>query len=379
MKYKINKKPQLIKNGIAYQNKIAAIGLTVREWNNTINVLSEQGNTNTGYLEQLHRTLIGDYNANTEGFVEIMNLPDTTLLLEQHDVTIKELDKDISDLIELTNNHVSELIRLTELIDSHTVDIRLLQDVTNNLLVDVTYRPSNGHLIFERQDGQSFTIDLPLKLIIDHGYYDEETYELVLVLANQDEIRIPIRDILDGIATEEYVDEQITNRNSIVRLDTTAPLKELELVPFMQELANGIYSIVTAKYGYEFLFISDMWLVVPGQEQDEEPELELRKEYARYTADGSSFRYDAATQDWVLSAGGGGGSNGGSVLYVGDKQPPNGKYQIWIDTSGVEISETQTITNQAVLMANDDITVDLTQNNQTSSDEIIDLTLNKNK
>lgn len=72
-----------------------------------------------------------------------------------------------------------------------------------------------------------------------------------------------------------------------------------------------------------------------------------------------------------------GGNN--SVLYVGDEQPPDGKYQVWIDTSGVEIDETQTIINQAVLMANDDIIVDLTQNNQTSNDIIIDLTLNKNK
>ena len=48
-------------------------------------------------------------------------------------------------------------------------------------------------------DNTTKTVDLPLELLVESGYYDEATNELVLVLANASEIRIPVSDLLSDL------------------------------------------------------------------------------------------------------------------------------------------------------------------------------------
>ena len=117
----------------------------------------------------------------------------------------------------------------------------------------------------------------------------------------------------DGVASETYVDEQITERQAIVKVNQTS-LTEIDLIYFMQSLDDGMYRIKTDLWGHEFLFISDMNL--PDDPDVEEPVLSLRKEYARYTSNGTSYRYDFELNDWVLSAGGGAGGGGGDVVTI---------------------------------------------------------------
>ena len=61
-----------------------------------------------------------------------------------------------------------------------------------NMFKDVNYNNVNGVLTFTRYDDTTKEIDLPLELLVESGYYDEVTNELVLVLANGSEIRIPV-------------------------------------------------------------------------------------------------------------------------------------------------------------------------------------------
>ena len=70
MAYQIPKKPNLVRNSIAFQAKQAANSLTVQEWNHVVNVLKQQANLNTEYLENLHRVLFTDWDSNTSGFVD---------------------------------------------------------------------------------------------------------------------------------------------------------------------------------------------------------------------------------------------------------------------------------------------------------------------
>ena len=76
MPYQIPKKPKLIKNAIAHQAKQAASSLTIAEWNHVVNVLKEQTNYNTEYLENLHRVLFSDWDQSTTGTVDF---PDDNL------------------------------------------------------------------------------------------------------------------------------------------------------------------------------------------------------------------------------------------------------------------------------------------------------------
>lgn len=62
---------------------------------------------------------------------------------------------------------------------------------------NVTYDAATGVLKFVRLNGSELNVDLPLELLIKAGYYDNSTSELVLVLANDEEIRIPVADLVN--------------------------------------------------------------------------------------------------------------------------------------------------------------------------------------
>lgn len=71
-----------------------------------------------------------------------------------------------------------------------------------DLFKEVSYNASNGVLSFTRKNGTIVTVDLPLELIVSSGHYDSTTKSIVLVLANNDEITIPVSDLVN----EYYAD-----------------------------------------------------------------------------------------------------------------------------------------------------------------------------
>lgn len=105
----IPKKPTLIRNSIGQQRNNSANSLTVADWNRVVNILKEQANNNTKYLEQLHKLLFYDYDANTSGFIEGSNLFENGFFADvlTDFKTIKEeveaIDKDIQTVVANTN------------------------------------------------------------------------------------------------------------------------------------------------------------------------------------------------------------------------------------------------------------------------------------
>lgn len=61
---------------------------------------------------------------------------------------------------------------------------------------DFIYIGETGVLSIKLSNGTEFKVDLPLELIIKSGYYDHNTYQLVLTLANNEEIRIALESII---------------------------------------------------------------------------------------------------------------------------------------------------------------------------------------
>jgi len=93
---------------------------------------------------------------------------------------------------------------------------------TKNLTIDgssqlkesfraVTYNANNGVLTFTRLNGSVLNVDLPLELLIKSGYYDEDSMEIVLVLANDEQIRIPVSELVNTY----YADETTLTLNKI--------------------------------------------------------------------------------------------------------------------------------------------------------------------
>lgn len=78
--------------------------------------------------------------------------------------------------------------------------------------VKLTYVGATGVLsLLDKDNNVLSTVDLPLELLVQSGYYDSQNKNIVLVLANQDTIVIPVADILSGVATQDWVNLQLQN------------------------------------------------------------------------------------------------------------------------------------------------------------------------
>lgn len=76
----------------------------------------------------------------------------------------------------------------------------------NNLGIQLNYNGSTGELevslMYRDVVINTVKVDLPLELLISSGYYNSANKELVLVLANNETISIPVADLVD----EYYAD-----------------------------------------------------------------------------------------------------------------------------------------------------------------------------
>ena len=72
----------------------------------------------------------------------------------------------------------------------------------SSLFKSVSYNSANGVLTFTQYNDTIVTVDLPLELIVSSGHYDSDTKSIILVLANQETITIPVSDLVN----EYYAD-----------------------------------------------------------------------------------------------------------------------------------------------------------------------------
>ena len=114
--------------------------------------------------------------------------------LDMDDEVVQEENYQILDTL------ITEVISLKE-------EIETSLSTMNDVFKDVSYNASNGVLTFTKKDNSTIQIDLPLELLIKSGHYDSSTENLVLVLANNDKINIPVSELVneyyaDGITLE---------------------------------------------------------------------------------------------------------------------------------------------------------------------------------
>ena len=98
-----------------------------------------------------------------------------------------------------------------------------LLNLENNAVTGVRYDPTNGQILFSMKSGE-FLVDLPLELITSGGHYDGTagSEAIVLDLANGDNIRIPVSQMLSGLMS--YMDGI---REKIYDLQEAPPLAAL--------------------------------------------------------------------------------------------------------------------------------------------------------
>jgi len=125
-------------------------------------------------------------------------------------------------------------IALRELISNKATDFTVVNDIKypsveavkeqlNDLFKNVSYNSTTGVLTFTQYDNTTVTVDLPLELIIESGYYDAVNNDIVLVLANASEIKIPASDLLTDLdavnVRYDNTDSGLTAENVKVAID----------------------------------------------------------------------------------------------------------------------------------------------------------------
>jgi hypothetical protein len=97
---------------------------------------------------------------------------------------------------------------------------------TANMIKTWSYNATNGIVTITYYDDTTSTVDLPLELIVESGYYDEDNNNLVLVLANGSEIDIPVGDLLTDL---DAVNIRYNNGDSgLVAVNVKAAIDELD-------------------------------------------------------------------------------------------------------------------------------------------------------
>ena len=91
--------------------------------------------------------------------------------------------------------------------------ITLLDTNLQDKFKSIAYNAATGVLTFTRHNNTTVTVDLPLELIVSSGSFDNATDEIVLVLANNQQIRIPIANLLTEV--QQQLDQVEANVNSI--------------------------------------------------------------------------------------------------------------------------------------------------------------------
>ena len=94
-----------------------------------------------------------------------------------------------------------------QLLNLKNYDDSALRQILDGSIKDVTLDVSNGHIIFHKNDGTTAFIDTALELIIESGPYDKQTKKIILTLANENVIEIPIGDLITDIYSKEEIDE----------------------------------------------------------------------------------------------------------------------------------------------------------------------------
>lgn len=112
------------------------------------------------------------------------------------DLTVVDGNIDMDDEIVSQDNYLILDSLINDVIDLKD-ELQETMTQLNDVFVNVSYNGTNGVMTFTQKDGSTVKVDLPLELLVKSGHYSSSTKSLVLVLANNDTINIPVGDLID--------------------------------------------------------------------------------------------------------------------------------------------------------------------------------------
>lgn len=175
------------------------------------------------------------------------------------------------------SNEVKERV-INDITPTLEENLNTAMDYTDNQnandIKNVEYNSTSGVLKFTRHDNTTITVDLPVEEIVKSGYYDAVAKELVLVMENGQEIRIPASGLIDDYtgttsATIQCVvsaDNKITCNIVSGSVSKTLLTTELQNEISGKANANNVYSKVDS----DNKFLAKENIVILTQQQYDE-------------------------------------------------------------------------------------------------------------
>ena len=127
-------------------------------------------------------------------------------------------NEDFPNLEEKVENHIDKDFQsLKTDVENLETDVEELRDIAFH---DVSYDPATGKLSFKTQTDNEQFVNLPLEMVVSSGRFDDLYQDLILVLNNGSEIRIPLDALSDKIASDIVeIKEKLDAAFMDVRLD----------------------------------------------------------------------------------------------------------------------------------------------------------------
>ncbi len=110
---------------------------------------------------------------------------------------------DLKDKSVSIKNNTDKLNNHAPRITTNETNITDLQLNIKGTIIDVVYTPIDGKLTFKFQDTEipNKVIDLPMELLIEEGHFDAENEAIILTLANNQTLNIPVGDLITEISS----------------------------------------------------------------------------------------------------------------------------------------------------------------------------------
>lgn len=147
------------------------------------------------------------------------------------------------DTLEMSNNVKTQVE--TDITPTLNNNLQTAKDYTDNQnandIKNVQYNSTTGVLTFTRHDNTTITVDLPVEDIVDSGYYDNLSQDLVLVLESGQEIRIPASGLIDDYTgtTSATIQVVVSANNEITCNIVSGSISKTLLTTALQEEING--------------------------------------------------------------------------------------------------------------------------------------------
>ena len=175
------------------------------------------------------------------------NIATNTTNIETNTSDISNIKNDISELQTSVETNTADILTNKAEFDQAVIDIneevtkRLTTEAAKPLIKRVDYNSTTATFTFEDMEGNEKVVDLPLEATVKGGRYDAERKVLILVLVSDDEIEIPVSDLVDvytGIDGTK-IKVTVTNANEIKAEVKAGTIEKTDLVETLQNEISG--------------------------------------------------------------------------------------------------------------------------------------------